>query len=58
MGSDMSMNPPQKQWENHKVDTEEGVFEWVIGAMANDYEVHIYRASKGWIVGIFKGVWI
>jgi hypothetical protein len=59
MGSDLHMNPPKKVYETHRVESEEDVIGWVIGAMANDYEITILPASEsGWLVKVFKGKWI
>ena len=65
MGSDYHMNPPKKNWERHDLDTEEEVMEWIVGAMANGFEINVSRwdpsAHDGegyWIVSIFKGEWI
>lgn len=64
MGSDLYMNPPQKLYETHNIDTKEEVMEWVVGAMAMGCEITVSRydppAHDGegyWIVRIFKGQW-
>lgn len=59
MGSDMHMNPPQKVYESQRGLTEEEAMEWVVGAMANKYEIVVTPGgSDTWIVKVFKGVWI
>lgn len=59
MGSDMAMNPPQKKWEAHEVKSDEEVVEWLIGALAQDYEFNCYKTHLGTrIMRIFKGEWI
>lgn len=63
MGSDMFMNPPQKQWEWDTGITSEQAFDRVHTLMSDFKEFRVEptgtddNGESTWRIGVFTGVW-